>query len=175
VVSTLAGSGSNFFADGTGTLAMFKNPFGLAVDGSGNLYIADKNNNAIRKSTTTTVLSGDATGQAGNHSIVLNADDGHNGITSQSFTLTVNSTLGIEDNIIKGFKLYPNPVKDVLTITAQETIKQIKVFNLLGQKVNQKTPNSTQVIIDLSLLPTGTYFVYLTTDKTSKSVKLIKR
>ena len=51
VVSTLAGSGSLGSVDGTGTAASFAYPTGVAVDGSGNVYVADYNNNLIRKIT----------------------------------------------------------------------------------------------------------------------------
>jgi len=40
-VTTLAGSGSQGSANGTGTAASFYNPYGVAVDGSGNVYVAD--------------------------------------------------------------------------------------------------------------------------------------
>jgi len=63
VVSSVAGqavtSGST---DGTGTAARFNNPYGIAVDSSGNLYVADSNNHAIRKiangGTVTTLAGG---------------------------------------------------------------------------------------------------------------------
>jgi sugar lactone lactonase YvrE len=48
-VSTLAGSGTAGSADGTGTAATFNEPVGVALDSSGNLYVADYNNNEIRK------------------------------------------------------------------------------------------------------------------------------
>ncbi|MCF6213630.1 MAG: SMP-30/gluconolactonase/LRE family protein [Flavobacteriaceae bacterium] len=175
VVTTIAGAGLSGTADGAGNSARFFGPKGIAIDTEGNLYVADKNNNAIRKVTNTTTLSGDATGQAGSHSIVLNADDGHGGTATQSFTITVNSTLAIDENIIKGFRLYPNPVNNKVTITAQEVIKQLSVFNLLGQKVSQKVTNSSQVTLDLIFLPIGTYFVHITTAKTTKAVKIMRQ
>lgn len=50
VVSTLAGSAGNAgSADGNGAAARFWNPQGLAVDGTGNIYVADTGNNTIRK------------------------------------------------------------------------------------------------------------------------------
>ena len=58
VVSTLAGvSGSHGSADGIGGNARFWAPFGIAVDRSGNVYVADTGNNTIRKITPNGVVS----------------------------------------------------------------------------------------------------------------------
>jgi sugar lactone lactonase YvrE len=51
VVSTLAGDGTAGFNDGATSSAKFDSPFGVAVDSSGNVYVADRNNNRIRKIT----------------------------------------------------------------------------------------------------------------------------
>ena len=57
MVSTLAGSGTSGYADGTGTSAQFNSPIGVAVDGAGNVYVADRYNHRIRKITTSGVVS----------------------------------------------------------------------------------------------------------------------
>jgi serine/threonine protein kinase, bacterial len=49
LVSTLAGSRTPGSSDGKGTTASFNAPLGLAVDGAGNVYVADSENNKIRK------------------------------------------------------------------------------------------------------------------------------
>ena len=57
VVTTLAGSGSAGSANGTGTAASFYRPHGVAVDGSGNVYVADVDNHLIRKITSAGVVT----------------------------------------------------------------------------------------------------------------------
>jgi sugar lactone lactonase YvrE len=67
-VTTLAGvAGQTGSSDGTGAAATFNQPQGVAVDSSGNVYVADTNNDTIRKITsggTVTTLAGSA-GQTG--------------------------------------------------------------------------------------------------------------
>ena len=58
VVSTLAGlAGSSGSADGTGSAARFNRPNGVAVDGSGNVYVADSSNHTIRRITSAGAVS----------------------------------------------------------------------------------------------------------------------
>jgi sugar lactone lactonase YvrE len=51
-ISTLAGSPGQGSADGTGAAAGLANPWGVAADSSGNLYVADTDNHTIRRITT---------------------------------------------------------------------------------------------------------------------------
>jgi trimeric autotransporter adhesin len=70
-ITTVAGDGSpSFLGDGApATKASLQNPQGAALDAAGNLFIADSNNNRIRKVDTsgviTTVAGSDSTGFSG--------------------------------------------------------------------------------------------------------------
>ena len=57
-VATVAGSsGTSGFVDGAATSARFNKPAGIGVDGSGNVFVADKLNNAVRMITPAGVVS----------------------------------------------------------------------------------------------------------------------
>ena len=49
VVTTLAGSGAQGFVDGAGSATQFNIPYGIAVNSSGSVYVADTFNHRIRK------------------------------------------------------------------------------------------------------------------------------
>jgi sugar lactone lactonase YvrE len=74
IISTVAGTGpGSFFGDGgPATAARLNSPSGVAVDGSGNLFIADVNNNRIRKVNPAGIIST----VAGTSSYGLSGDGG---------------------------------------------------------------------------------------------------
>jgi hypothetical protein len=56
-VSTIAGDGTSGLTNGNTSVARFARPFGVAIDNNGNIFIADYDNNVIRKISTSNIVS----------------------------------------------------------------------------------------------------------------------
>lgn len=70
------------------------------------------------------------------------------------------------------FVIYPNPVKSTFSIQSNATIRNIGIYNTLGQLVKTIQINESQ--IDISDLNNGTYFIRLESDKGKTTKKIIK-
>ena len=82
--------------------------------------------------------------------------------------------LGNEGFDLAKFSYYPNPTNDFVNVTYSDEITQVKVFNMLGQQVSERKVNATTTQVDMSKLASGTYFLEVTSNEVSKTVKVIK-
>jgi len=97
---------------------------------------------------------------------------------SGTFDIVIHDTvvLGIEDlSKSDGFKAYPNPVIDELTISANNEIKQLSIVNMLGQTVRTVTPNSSDYKLDFSDLSSGIYFVKASVNNSEGTIRIVKK
>lgn len=93
----------------------------------------------------------------------------------------IDSTLGIEDEILSTFNLYPNPsnIGEVrLTLPNEIQDFNIEIYNILGQKLSATTTTKTNQgskihTINTSGFKTGVYFVRISTELGSATKKLI--
>ncbi len=84
------------------------------------------------------------------------------GCESSRIPVTVNTVLAItEAEYKKNFKIYPNPVHDVLTIETKERIKEINIFDSAGNLVNTFQSDEQNNKLDLKNLMAGKYFVVI--------------
>lgn len=98
-----------------------------------------------------------------------------NGCEGTRLAITVALGLGVDQNQLLTITYNPNPVKDILNIKSNETIKNVSVYNLLGQLLFIQSENDNELNIDLSNLPTSNYFVKLESDDNSKVFKILKQ
>ncbi|OYU85586.1 MAG: hypothetical protein CFE24_01395 [Flavobacterium sp. BFFFF2] len=72
-------------------------------------------------------------------------------------------------------RIYPNPAKDRLTVALPIGITQIKLVNILGQQVAVNHQAASEVTLDVSTLPSGTYMAQITdSNGLTSTVKWIK-
>jgi len=89
--------------------------------------------------------------------------------------ITVEATMGVEEASIISFKYFPNPVTDVLTLTAAENIDSVEVYDVNGRMLmSSATPNST-VKIYMEKLLAGTYLIKATIGSNSKNITVLKQ
>lgn len=85
-----------------------------------------------------------------------------------------NVTFRIDD--VDDFKLnlYPNPVKNIATISATETIEMVRIYDLTGRMVKQANPNTSEFNLDVADLSKGAYLVKLNAGNKEATTKFIK-
>ncbi len=86
----------------------------------------------------------------------------------------VQGVLSNEDFSEAVFNVYPNPVKDKLTIESAAAVNSIVVYDVLGKKVLSAQPDTISPSIDMSGLSSGAYLVQVTIGNASKTIKVLK-
>ena len=82
--------------------------------------------------------------------------------------------IAIDDFSSTNFKLFPNPVTDILNIESEASVSEIEVYNTLGKQVLKTRPNAISPSLDMSALSSGVYLVSVTIGNTSKIFKVVK-
>jgi len=91
------------------------------------------------------------------------------------FEVSYGNSLSTEDNSIGKMSIYPNSVKEIVTINTNKVINSITIVNQLGQTVKviqeKEILNNT---LNLSNLSSGLYFMSIKVENGSQSFKIIK-
>ena len=97
------------------------------------------------------------------------------GIYMDDFEVSYTNALSTEDNNIGKMSIYPNSVKEIVTINTNKVINSITIVNQLGQTVKviqeKEILNNT---VNLSNLSSGLYFMSIKVENGSQSFKIIK-
>ncbi|CAA0254566.1 Protein of unknown function precursor containing a C-terminal secretion signal. Putative adhesin [Tenacibaculum maritimum] len=77
---------------------------------------------------------------------------------------------GIEDEILLSkIQVYPNPVEDFVKIQTEESLRDVRIYNVLGKELLRLKAKN----VDFSSLPKGIYFLVIRTKDHKKLVKKI--
>ncbi|MDC0116859.1 Ig-like domain-containing protein [Flavobacteriaceae bacterium] len=172
VVTTIAGNGNWDFADGYGTGARFRQPSGISIDSDDNLYVADQENNRIRKIELTV---------DGRYKVSTLAGDGEygsvNGVGSQAqfkrpeLTLVNNGVLYVyvrDESKIKKIDLNPQIIIPAGQLTASFNISGIDDISYESTETISITPS----VVGGTLASADPLSLSLTSDDAIPSVKI---
>jgi len=198
VVTTFAGSTTSGSADGTGAAASFYYPDGVALDGSGNLYVSDEINNEVRK---IVVATGVVTTLCG--SLTSGHTDGTGAAASFNYPwglcIDVSGQLYVSDgfnNEIRAISLgatgieqfagnneqvsvFPNPANSIVNIelkTKEVGNAHYTLYDVNGKAVKQAVLYNPNSIINVADLSEGVYTLSLLSNETviNKRIVLVK-
>jgi len=85
--------------------------------------------------------------------------------------------VGIKKLTPESISIYPNPAIDKITIKIEEdqAPSQLSIMNLNGKEVLTSSLIKPKTQIDINNLPSGVYFVRLTSDRTVEVGKIVKQ
>lgn len=90
----------------------------------------------------------------------------------EDYTLNVKESLATAETSLDKAQLYPNPVKDVLTVSSNKRVNSISVYNIAGQLVKTSQNANT---VNMSKLSAGVYVVKTDIEGKIEASKVIKK
>ena len=164
---TLWAWGSNYAYNlGNGTTVRELLPIQIGTDSNWNKILTSYASNlAIKNDGSMHAWGNNSSGQLASGSILTNVAPT---IIDCPISLGVNQN---ETNQV--FKLYPNPVKDLLTIETTISISKVTIYNIMGQEVKNSIKNNSQ--LDLTDLVHGVYLVKISNDISDQVFKINKK
>ena len=88
-----------------------------------------------------------------------------------------NATASVKNNSILGFSTYPNPItnKEFTVSSSNSSVKDIVIFNVLGEKVLTTSFSGVKSTIDVSVINSGIYILKVTEEGKTATKKLVIR
>ena len=123
-----------------------------------------------------TLLHDAWTGNLSQLELYIRNDDTNAGSTNGTFTINYiefyfAETAGLADSNLSdenSIHLFPNPVKDILSIKSPSILEKLEVFNVLGQKVMGRENTN---ILNVSKLNSGAYILKTMNENGTVSIK----
>lgn len=86
---------------------------------------------------------------------------------SPTFNATNSNTTSTSNPVLETviLKTFPNPAQDVITVSTDNELTMISIYNLAGQKILEQYPNQQETNINISQLVNGMYIIRALTKK----------
>ena len=97
-----------------------------------------------------------------------------NGCESTLLAVTSVIVLNVRASTFSNLKYFPNPVKEIITLSNIEGNSQIEVYSILGQLMLSKNYNSQEINLDFSDYTNGIFLIKITSQNETKTLKVLK-
>lgn len=88
----------------------------------------------------------------------------------------LDDSMSVEDiNNQNSLKAFPNPMKDLVTLSSDKLIQEVKIMNMAGQILLENSFDQKSVSLSVNSLSPGVYLAQVKTDKGIETLKLIKK
>jgi len=99
----------------------------------------------------------------------------NDGDIAYSFFASLSNSLSVQEEQLTNVRIFPNPANDFIKIETKNHIKNIIIYNEIGQIVKHfKIKNKFKTDISIKHLKKGIYFVQISTEKNYILKKIIK-
>lgn len=183
IISTIAGNGSAGSGGdgGPATNSQLFYPYGVAVDGAGNVFICESGNNKIRRIDSAGQIStfagvggllGGYSGNGGpavlaqlNHPSAVTLDGAGNvyigDYENNAIRKITVPAMSVSQESYAGANIYPNPMTTQASIIFNEEQRNatVKIFDVLGKEIKTINFSGKELIIEKGGMNDGIYFV----------------
>ena len=87
----------------------------------------------------------------------------------------IEDVLNVENFQLTSVDVYPNPVDDILTISAKQPISNILIIDIFGKKVYEEVYNSKTIKVPFNNFKTGLYIIKIQSDSDFIMKKVLKK
>ncbi|MBK8600749.1 MAG: T9SS type A sorting domain-containing protein [Flavobacterium sp.] len=133
----------------------------LSIGGHGHILLKIKTQNSL--------VTGDAVANRGDIFFDYNFPI-DTGLANTVFQTLSNSVFEIDSSVA----VYPNPAVNEVTITADNNIKSIQLYDAQGRIILTRLQEDLETKLELSSYSKGIYFIKITTEKGAQVQKLLK-
>ncbi len=90
-------------------------------------------------------------------------------------TVRIELITGTDELGKMGINLFPNPASDVLNIESNDKELDVQLIDFVGKIVQEQTLRGVQKQVDLSRIPSGTYFLHIQKEGRKATFKVLKQ
>ena len=110
----------------------------------------------------------------GIYTYYVQGTDSNGCMISDTINVEVSTCSGIDEALSNvKVSIYPNPTKGLVTLTSTEQMKEVELYNVLGEKVLDHETAATKLQLNIDHLNKGVYVVRILYEKGNKVSKLI--